>query len=88
MRLRGALRQAGSQGLEILAHEAVGGGAALQVLAGDVVAAVEEGGPRPGGLGDAVRHQVVGELDVEDRGDALALHLLRQEGHGGGGGLQ
>ena len=52
------------------------------------MAAVEEGGLRPGGLGDAVRHQVVGELDVEDRGDALALHLLRQEGHGGGGGLR
>ena len=52
------------------------------------MAAVEEGGPRPGGLGDAVRHQVVGELDVEDRGDALALHLLRQEGHSGGGGLR
>ena len=52
------------------------------------MAAVEEGGLGPGGLGDAVRHQVIGELDVEDRRDPLPFHLLRQEGHGGGGGLR
>ena len=52
------------------------------------MAGVEQGRPRTGGLGNAVRHQMVGKLDIVDRPKSLLPHLAGQKRHGGGGRLR
>ena len=49
---------------------------------------VEHGRPDASSLGDAVRHQVVRELDIPDSGDVLIPHLFRQKGDRRRGGLR
>lgn len=82
------LSQIFPQGLQVLLHQRYVGGARLQICGGYVVAGVEHGSPDPCGLSDAVRHQVVGKLDIPDGGDVLLAHLVGQKGDGGRRGLR
>ena len=69
--------------LQISLHQGEIGGAAFDLRLGYVVAGVEHGGPGFGGLRDAVRHQMVGKLDIPDGRELFRPHLLRQVGNGG-----
>ncbi len=56
-----------------------------QLIRRHVVAGVEHRGPRPRRLGDGVRHQMIGKLNIPDSRNPFLPYLVRQKSNGRGG---
>ena len=76
------------QRFQIAPHQREIGDAVLQLLPGHIVAAVEQGRFCAGGFGNAVRHQMIGKLDIVDGGELLLPHQIGEIRNGGGGRLR